>query len=182
MEFKEFSKIKGLIEITPRIFNDDRGFFFESFNEKTFKDKGLDIKFIQDNQSFSIKGVIRGLHFQKSPYGQGKLVRVISGKVLDVVVDIRKGSPTFGSWDSLILEGSRSNMIYVPEGFAHGFSALEDSVVLYKVTSLYNKQSEEGINWADSSLKIDWKVSSPIVSDKDKELKNLEELISLSSI
>lgn len=175
MEFREL-KIKDVLEITPRIFKDDRGFFFESFNEKTFKDAGYDLKFVQDNQSFSIPGVVRGLHFQKPPFAQGKLVRVLKGKILDVVVDLRLGSSTYGHWLSLVLDDERSNMIYVPEGFAHGFAALETSTVLYKCTNIYNKASESGINWADPYLNIDWQVQTPIVSEKDVELKFLKDL------
>lgn len=175
MEFREL-KIKGLFEITPRKFKDDRGFFFESFNEKTFKDAGLDLKFLQDNQSFSIPGVIRGLHFQKPPFEQGKLVRVLKGRILDVAVDIRPGSSTYGQWESLILDDEKSNMIYVPEGFAHGFAVLEESMVLYKCTNIYHKASESGINWADPQLKINWQISDPIVSEKDIELKYLKDL------
>src|ERR1700712_3674193 len=175
MEFREL-KIKGLFEITPRKFKDDRGYFFESFNDKTFKEAGLDLKFLQDNQSFSIPGVIRGWHFQKPPFEQGKLVRVLKGKILDVAVDIRPGSPTYGQGESVILDDEKSNMLYVPEGFAHGFAVLEESMVLYKCTNIYNKASESGINWADPQLKIDWQVENPTVSDKDIELKFLKDL------
>jgi dTDP-4-dehydrorhamnose 3,5-epimerase len=175
MEFRELT-IKGLFEITPKKFKDERGFFFESFNEKTFKEAGLDLKFVQDNQSFSIAGVVRGLHFQKPPFAQGKLVRVLKGKILDVAVDLRPGSATFGRWEALLLDDEKNNMIYVPEGFAHGFAALEVSSVLYKCTNIYNKPSESGIHWADPDLKIDWKVNQPIVSEKDLELKFLKDL------
>jgi dTDP-4-dehydrorhamnose 3,5-epimerase len=179
MEFRE-SYIKDLFEITPKVFGDERGYFLESYNEKAFKDHGITAKFVQDNQSFSVKGVLRGLHFQRPPFAQGKLVRVISGKVLDVAVDLRKDSPTFGKYDSFILDAKKANMVYVPEGFAHGFAALEDCIFAYKCTNLYNKESEGGINWADPSLNIDWGVRNPIVSEKDQVLKFLDELVASS--
>jgi dTDP-4-dehydrorhamnose 3,5-epimerase len=169
MEFKELA-LKGIIEITPRIFEDERGMFFEAFNDKVFKDNGLDVQFVQDNQSFSVKNVVRGLHFQKEPFAQGKLVRVISGKVLDIVVDIRKDSATYGQHLKVILDGKKNNMVYVPGGFAHGFTALEDTVFIYKCTHLYNKSAESGILWSDPQLAIDWEVANPILSEKDKFL------------
>ncbi|WP_028980708.1 dTDP-4-dehydrorhamnose 3,5-epimerase [Sporocytophaga myxococcoides] len=181
MHFRE-SYIKDLFEITPRLFKDDRGFFFESYNTKVFKDNGLDLTFVQDNQSYSIPGVVRGLHFQNAPHAQGKLVRVIKGKILDVAVDIRKDSPTFGKYDTFLLDSEKCNMVYIPEGFAHGFSALEESIVFYKCTDLYHKESESGIIWNDPSLNIDWMVKNPLVSDKDQLLKPLKELFSLSSL
>lgn len=181
MEFKEL-KIAGLYEIIPRIFKDDRGYFFESYSEKAFKENGIDVCFVQDNQSFSIPNVIRGLHFQNAPHAQGKLVRALKGKVLDVAVDLREGSPTFGKYDSVLLEAEKGNMIYVPEGFAHGFAALEESQVLYKCTRLYHKDSEGGIRWDDPSLAIEWGVKDPIVSEKDKALCYLKDLYKVSSL
>lgn len=179
MEFRE-SFIKDLFEITPKIFKDERGWFFESYSAKAFKEHGINATFVQDNQSYSIQGVLRGLHFQRPPFAQGKLVRVVHGKVLDVAVDIRKDSPTFGKYDTFLLTAEKGNMAYLPEGFAHGFVALEPSVFTYKCTNLYNKESEGGINWADPSLNINWGVENPIVSEKDKELKNLDELLASS--
>jgi dTDP-4-dehydrorhamnose 3,5-epimerase len=173
MEFKE-SFIKGLFEIQPRVFEDARGFFFESYNKETFAKNGLDFDFVQDNQSFSVKGVLRGLHFQKAPYAQGKLVRVVSGKVLDVVVDLRRNSPTFGRYEKFVLEAEKNNMVYVPEGFAHGFLTLEDAVFMYKCTNLYNKASESGLIWNDPTLNIDWGISEPNVSEKDLVLPVFE--------
>ncbi|MBX9851283.1 MAG: dTDP-4-dehydrorhamnose 3,5-epimerase [Cytophagaceae bacterium] len=181
MDFKE-SYIKGLFEITPKIFHDERGYFLETYNDKIFRDHGLNMKFVQDNQSFSVKGVLRGLHFQRPPFAQGKLVRVMTGKVLDVAVDLRKDSPTFGKYESVILDSKKSNMLYIPEGFAHGFVALEESIFAYKCTNLYHKESEGGINWADPSLNIDWGIRSPIVSAKDQALKFLDELVASSII
>ena len=179
MQFRKL-RIEGLIEITPRKFNDNRGYFFESYNENTFIQGGLNFKFVQDNQSYSMAGVVRGLHFQKAPFAQGKLVRVLKGRILDVAVDIRPGSPTFGQWESLILDDEKSNMLYIPEGFAHGFSTLEESMVFYKCTNFYDKPSESGLNWADKDLKIDWQIKNPLVSEKDAVLKFLKE-ISLES-
>lgn len=166
MQIRETS-IAGLVEIIPRVFQDDRGFFFESYNEELFKKLGLPTNFVQDNQSFSIKGVVRGLHFQNAPFAQGKLVRVISGRVLDVAVDIRPESPTFGKHEVFELRSDTNNMAYVPEGFAHGFVALEDSVFSYKCTNIYNKGAESGLLWNDPDLGIDWGVENPIVSEKD---------------
>jgi dTDP-4-dehydrorhamnose 3,5-epimerase len=132
-------------------------------------------EFVQDNQSFSYKNVLRGLHFQYEPYSQGKLVRVVTGSVLDVVVDLRKSSPQFGRYFKLVLESSRKNMLYVPPGFAHGFVALEDSIFHYKCTRVYHRESESGILWNDPTLDIDWEVKNPLISAKDKALPSFEE-------
>ncbi|HXA00886.1 MAG TPA: dTDP-4-dehydrorhamnose 3,5-epimerase [Cytophagaceae bacterium] len=175
MEFRQ-SSIKGLVEITPRLFRDERGLFFESYSEKIFRENGIEVPFVQDNQSFSVKNVLRGLHFQNAPYGQGKLVRVIKGRALDIAVDIRKDSPTFGKYESVILDAEKCNMFYVPEGFAHGFLALEETILVYKCTNYYNKGSESGIIWNDPDIKINWGVTSPIVSEKDQELARLKDL------
>ncbi|GAB3940746.1 dTDP-4-dehydrorhamnose 3,5-epimerase [Spirosoma harenae] len=168
--------IAGLIELTPRIFNDERGHFFESYNEPIFASLGLPTEFVQDNQSFSVKGVLRGLHMQKEPFAQGKLVRVISGQVLDVAVDLRPDSKTFGQYETFLLDAKLSNLVYIPEGFAHGFVALEDSIFSYKCTNVYNKTSESGILWNDPDLNIDWGIKDPIVSVKDQELKLLRDI------
>lgn len=175
MQIRETS-IPGLVEIFPRVFEDDRGLFFESYSEGWFKKLGLPTNFVQDNQSFSIKGVVRGLHFQKAPFAQGKLVRVISGRVLDVAVDLRPESPTFGKHEIFELRSDTHNMAYVPEGFAHGFAALEDSIFSYKCTNVYNKDSESGILWSDPDLGIDWGVENPIVSEKDIILPTFKSL------
>ncbi|WP_428658211.1 dTDP-4-dehydrorhamnose 3,5-epimerase [Runella sp.] len=159
--------IEGLLEIVPTVYKDERGSFLESYNQQLFEANNLPTHFVQDNQSFSIKGVVRGLHFQRSPHAQGKLVRVISGRVLDIAVDIRPDSPTFGQYEAVELDSKRNNMFYIPEGFAHGFAALEDSIFSYKCTNLYHKASEGGIIWNDPELNIDWQVSNPIVSEKD---------------
>jgi dTDP-4-dehydrorhamnose 3,5-epimerase len=175
MEVRE-TFIEGLVEIYPRIFKDERGFFFESYNKPAFEKAGIKTAFVQDNQSFSFKGVLRGLHFQKAPFAQAKLVSVISGRVLDVAVDIRKNSPTYGKHFSVILEAEKRNMLLVPEGFAHGFVALEDSIFSYKCSNIYNKESEGGIIWNDKDLNIDWGIANPLVSEKDLILSAFREL------
>jgi len=175
MEFRKTS-IEGLIEIYPKVFGDARGHFFESYREDLFFQNGIPFQFVQDNQSFSTAGVLRGLHFQNSPFAQGKLVRVIIGKVIDVAVDIRPNSPTFGKYEKFVLDANLQNMVYIPEGFAHGFAALEDSIFSYKCTNNYNKASEGGIIWNDSDLNIDWSIEHPNVSEKDLELPNFKDL------
>jgi len=175
MEFRQ-SSIKGLVEIIPRLFRDERGVFFESYTEKLFKENGINAVFVQDNQSFSVKNVLRGLHFQRPPFAQGKLVRVIKGKVLDVAVDIRKDSPTYGQHEAVVLDAEECNMFYVPEGFAHGFLALEETIFVYKCTNYYHKESESGIIWDDPDLKINWGIKNPLISGKDLELGRLRDL------
>lgn len=169
MEFRT-TAIDGLIEIFPRVFKDDRGYFFESYHYEIFKQNGIDEVFVQDNQSFSTAGVLRGLHLQLDPYAQGKLVRVLSGKVLDIAVDVRPNSPTFGQYERFLLTAEQQNMAYIPPGFAHGFVALEASIFSYKCTNYYNKAAESGIIWNDSELNIDWGITQPLVSPKDEEL------------
>lgn len=164
---------QGLFVYEPAVFEDSRGYFFESYNEKVFTDAGINNKWVQDNQSSSTYGVIRGLHYQLPPYAQTKLVRVLKGKILDVVVDIRKGSPTFGKSFSLVLSAKNKKQLLVPAGFAHGFSVLSKKAeVLYKCDGFYHKQSEGGIVYNDAELNIDWRIPAEeaIVSDKDKEL------------
>ncbi len=166
MEIRE-TFIDGLIELYPKIFKDERGFFLETYNKVSFEKAGIRTTFVQDNQSFSTKGVLRGLHYQKAPFAQAKLVSVLFGKVLDVAVDLRKGSPTFGKHFSVLLDAERRNMLLVPEGFAHGFVALEDSMFSYKCSNNYNKEAEAGIIWNDKDLNIDWGFANPLVSEKD---------------
>lgn len=168
------ANLKDVLIIEPPVFEDARGMFFESFNSITWAKHGLPTEFVQDNQSFSLKGVLRGLHFQQGEFAQGKLVRVVTGRVLDVTVDIRPNSPTFGQWEFFELDGKSNKMVYIPEGFAHGFLALEDSIFSYKCTKGYNKASEGGIIWNDPVLKIDWPVESPNVSEKDLILPTFE--------
>ena len=174
----EKTKIDGVLIIEPDVFADDRGYFFESYNQKRYIDAGISTVFVQDNISKSMYGTIRGLHFQIGKSAQGKLCQVLSGKVLDVAVDIRFGSPTFGQYVSVELSDENHKQIWMPVGFAHGFSVLSDSAIFsYKCTSSYNKEDERSILYCDEDLGIDWKVSLKRVSDKDlkaKEFKNLE--------
>jgi dTDP-4-dehydrorhamnose 3,5-epimerase len=174
--------IDGLVEIIPTLYKDDRGWFSEVYREDEFRKHGFNTNFVQDNQSFSKKGVVRGLHFQRPPYSQGKLVCVIAGKVLDVVVDLRPGSSSFGKVHYCTLDADRRNMLFVPEGFAHGFAALEDAVFFYKCTNLHNREHEFGIRWNDPALNIDWVVSNPVLSEKDKNHPTLQELLTKSVI
>jgi len=165
------TKIPDLLILKPNVFNDERGYFFESFNKALFEKNGLNYDFIQDNESKSSRGVIRGLHYQLAPYAQTKLVRVISGKVLDVAVDLREGSPTFGQWHAVELSAENKLQFLVPRGFAHGFVVLEDNTIFaYKCDNLYNKESERGINFNDKKLNIDWgfNLEKAIISIKDK--------------
>tara|TARA_Y100000589_G_C26964575_1_gene552070 strand:+ start:190 stop:732 length:543 start_codon:yes stop_codon:yes gene_type:complete len=161
--------LDGLLVFAPEIYEDDRGYFFESWNKKIFKEFGLNYEFNQDNQSLSKYGVLRGLHFQNPPYAQGKLVRVVKGKVLDVVVDIRSDSSTYGSHYKIELSETNKLIFWIPPGFAHGFITLEnDTIFSYKCTSVYNKQSEQALLWSDKTLNIDWQIKKPIVSQKDQ--------------
>ena len=163
--------IQGPLLIKPRIFHDDRGYFYESYNAPVFNRNGISAVFVQDNQSSSLKNVLRGLHFQAPPLDQGKLVRVVKGAVYDVAVDIRKGSPTYGQHLKVELTEENKYMFWIPPGFAHGFLSLEnDTLFLYKCTNVYDKQSEGGLLWNDPDLNIDWGVSEPLVSEKDMEL------------
>jgi len=160
--------IEGLLVIKPKIFEDDRGHFFEIWSNESFSEQVLDLDFVQDNQSLSSKGVLRGLHFQNPPFAQGKLVRVINGAVLDVVVDIRKESSTYGQHFSIELNAENKFIFWIPPGFAHGFIALEDDAIFaYKCTGVYNSASEEALLWSDKDLNIDWGTINPLVSDKD---------------
>ena len=181
MQLKE-TGIDGLVELVPEVYHDARGWFFEFYKESTLRKLGIERNFLQENLSYSKKGVIRGLHFQLPPFAQAKLATVLSGSVLDVVVDLRQGSKTFGEVYECQLDSKRKNMLLVPEGFAHGFAALEDSVFFYKCSNLFNKPSESGILWNDPKLNIQWPVKDPIVSDKDKLLPTFEELLRNSVI
>lgn len=179
MEIRE-TPLKDVYEIYPQVFRDERGYFLETYKKDSFESRGLETDWIQDNQSFSRAGILRGLHFQQGEFAQAKLARVISGKVLDVCVDLRKGSPTFGKHHSLILDSEQHNMLYIPQGFAHGFAVLEDAVFSYKCSNLYHKNSEGGIIWDDGELNIDWKVANPVLSEKDKLWPGLEEFKKIS--
>ncbi len=179
MQIKE-TKLQDCLVIEPTVFGDDRGYFFESFNQKEFQKKtGILADFIQDNQSMSQRGVLRGLHFQKGEFAQAKLVRVVKGSVLDVAVDIRVNSPTFGKSFTIELSEENKLQLYVPRGFAHGFSVLEDETIFsYKCDNYYNKESEGGIIFNDPDLNIDWKLEEIeiVLSEKDKTLPKFKEL------
>ena len=175
LENKDGIIIEDLFLIEPEIFRDSRGFFYESWNQKKFNNLvGKETKFVQDNKSFSSKGVLRGLHYQKNPFAQGKLVSCDFGEIYDVAVDIRKGSPTFGTWTSAYLTSNNKNQLWIPCGFAHGFLAIADSVqVSYKTTEYWNKDSEITILWNDPYLSIDWPISKVNVNTSDKDLNGL---------
>ena len=169
--------IKGLIVIQPDIFPDERGYFFESFNKQKYHDNGIDLDFVQDNISKSKKGTVRGLHYQIGESAQGKLCTVISGAVLDIAVDIRFGSPTFGKYFSCELNDESKLQFWIPPGFAHGFSVLSDEAIFsYKCTALYDRSSERSILFNDPDLKIDWRMANPIVSEKDLQAKKFSEI------
>lgn len=162
---------RGLAVLEPKVFGDARGYFLESFNARVLGQLGFDAGFVQDNQSFSTAGVLRGLHYQNAPYAQTKLVRVLAGRILDVVVDLRREEPTFGKWYSVELSSENKKQLYVPKGFAHGFAVLSETAeILYKCDNYYNKESEGGLYYDDPALNIDWGVSKDqvILSDKDK--------------
>lgn len=170
--------IPGLIVIEPRVFSDERGYFFESYNEEKFQSQGIVTRFIQDNESKSARGTIRGLHYQLNPMAQSKLVRVIEGEVYDVAVDLRKGSPTFGQWHGEILSAENKKQFFIPKGFAHGFSVLSETAIFsYKCDQFYRPEFERGILYNDASLNIDWKVPAgqQIVSAKDQLQKPFSE-------
>jgi len=175
-EFKKAS-LEGIILIQPRRFSDTRGSFEECYHLRDFAAHSIPDAFVQDNTSFSIKNTIRGQHFQKAPHGQAKLVKVLAGRVLDVAVDIREKSNTYGQHIAVEISSDTGNMIYIPEGFAHGFSVLSDSAIVhYKTTSYYHPDSEAGVSYQDPELGIDWKITDPFVSPKDSELPLLREL------
>ena len=170
--------IPGLLIIEPRVFEDNRGCFFELFNDVNYQKNGIETGFIQDNVSYSVKNTIRGLHYQLAPYAQAKLVQVLKGRVLDVALDLRENSPTYGQHYAIELSGENKLQLYVPKGFAHGFKALSDEVVFfYKCNAPYNKDAERGINFNDTDLGIDWKtaISETIVSPKDEVLPSFSE-------
>lgn len=173
--------LKDCFIIKPKVFKDSRGEFFEAFNQKLFQEKtGLDVNFVQDNQSISLKGVVRGLHIQKGEHAQAKLVRVIQGRVLDVVVDVREKSDTFGKAFSIELSSENQLQLFIPKGFLHGFSVLEDNTILtYKCDNYYNMESEDGVIYNDAILNIDWKIEEEklIISEKDKKLREFHKFI-----
>ena len=179
-EFKK-TDIPEVVFIKPKVFGDDRGFFMETYKKSEFERFGIDTDFVQDNHSKSAKGVLRGLHYQKKSFAQGKLVRCIKGKIFDVAVDLRNGSPTFGKWVGYELSGENKYMLWVPKGFAHGFLALSEEVeIIYKVSGgEYNPESDAGIIWNDPDISIDWPledIDEVLLSDKDKKLPKLRDL------
>jgi dTDP-4-dehydrorhamnose 3,5-epimerase len=169
-------RIPDLILIEPKVFQDKRGFFMESYKYSEFKKAGIKDYFVQDNHSYSRKGVIRGLHYQNPPRAQGKLIKVITGEIFDVAVDIRKGSPTYGKWEAVILSAENKKMLYIPPGFAHGFCTLSEfAEVLYKSTDEYAPECEAGIIWNDPDININWPIKNPILSEKDLLLPSLKD-------
>ncbi len=176
MQVEKFD-IQGPLLLTPAVFNDERGYFFESFSKIKLNDLGIALDFVQDNQSLSQIGAVRGLHFQSPPYDQGKLVRVTQGKVIDIIVDIRKSSPTYGKSIAVELSAQNFKQFWVPPGFAHGFSVLEDNTIFqYKCTNYYHKASEGGIRYNDPDLNLNWQIEKPVVSEKDLLLPFLKDL------
>ena len=172
------TSIKGLVIIQPKVYSDKRGYFMESFKEDFISENFPNIHFIQDNESKSSYGVLRGLHYQKAPFEQSKLVRVVEGEVLDVAVDLRKGSESFGKHESVLLSSQNKRQLFIPKGFAHGFVVLsKQAIFIYKVDNPYSKESESGILFSDPSLNIDWKIREDelIISEKDKQLKTLND-------
>ena len=173
------TELDGCLIIENTVFNDNRGYFFESFSERDFKREVADVDFVQDNESKSSYGVVRGLHFQKPPYAQAKLVRVIKGRVLDVAVDLRKGSPTYGKYEAVELSEDNHRQFFIPRGFAHGFCVLSDEVIFqYKCDNFYAPQREGAVRWDDADLAVDWKIPAEdvILSDKDRNHPGLREL------
>ncbi len=169
---------KDLLVIQPNVFGDSRGYFMESFNEARFRvETGINATFVQDNESLSSKGVLRGLHFQSPPKSQAKLVRVINGSVLDVVVDLRRSQPTYGQHFKIVLTAENKTQLFVPEGFAHGFVVLEDNTLFsYKCTNYYSPEHDRCLRWNDPALNIDWEIENPLLSDKDKSSPFLKDL------
>jgi dTDP-4-dehydrorhamnose 3,5-epimerase len=174
------TKLEGVVIIEPQVFFDDRGYFFESFSQQRFNEQVAPITFVQDNESKSSYGVLRGLHFQKPPFAQSKLVRVVKGKVLDVAVDLRKGSPTFGQYKSVVLSEENKRQFFIPQGFAHGFAVLsEEAIFQYKCDNYYAPQSEGSVRWNDPTIAIDWQLPEKdiILSAKDEKAPLLSQLI-----
>ena len=170
------TRLEGLILLAPTVFRDPRGFFFESYRADRYLSAGIPVQFVQDNHSRSLAGTVRGLHFQQSP-GQAKLVRVARGRAWDVIVDIRRGSPTFGEWEGFELDDEQHHQLYIPVGFAHGFCALSDVVdLVYKVGSYYDLSTERGIAWDDPDIGIEWPIAHPVLSERDRHLPRFTEV------
>jgi len=171
--------IDGLLIFSPIVIKDNRGYFFENFRSSWLEERGIKARFVQDNESKSDKNVLRGLHLQAPPYAQAKLLRVVRGSIYDVAVDLRKNSLTFGQYYGIELNEKNKTMLYIPEGFGHGFCCLEDqSIVQYKCSNYYNKASEIGVAWNDPEIQIEWPTKSPLISEKDEVLPNLSDFIS----
>lgn len=177
MEFQK-TNLQDAILIKPKFFKDERGFFVESYSKKVFQENGIDIEFVQDNHSLSVeKGILRGLHFQNKPHSQAKLVRVVKGKVYDVIVDLRENSATYKKWQSFELSEENGMMLLIPKGFAHAFCTLEENTeFMYKTDDFYALECDSGIAWNDPDLNIDWPIENPILSEKDEQLKQLKDL------
>ena len=177
-EFEE-QRIKDIVLIKPKVFGDNRGFFMETYKKSDFCANGIDVEFNQDNHSKSTKGVLRGLHYQKAPFGQTKLVRCVKGRIYDVAVDIRRNSPTFGKYIKVELTEENKHMLYIPESFAHGFVTLSDEAeLIYKASGEYNPEAEGGVLWSDEDINIDWGIDfEPILSEKDKIQPKLKEIL-----
>lgn len=170
------TRLEGVVLLEPEKFGDHRGFFFESFQKKRYAEAGIDVEFVQDNISFSVRHTLRGLHFQ-NPHGQAKLVQSLEGEIFDVAVDIRAGSPTFGQWTGSVLSSENRRQLYVPEGFAHGFCVLSDSALfMYKCSDYYAPRAEGGIYWDDPEIGIEWPVRTPILSGRDQTFKPLNQI------
>ncbi len=170
------TSLKGVLLIEPSVFEDKRGFFMESYQQKKYMDSGIESNFIQDNLSCSVRGTLRGLHYQL-PHAQAKLVQVIKGEIFDVTVDIRSGSPTFAKWAGVHLSGENRRQLYIPEGFAHGFCVLSETAIFtYKCSDFYSPDSERGILWSDPDIGVDWPVENPVLSDKDSKYVFLKDL------
>ena len=176
-EFKKMN-IQDVILVIPKVFDDERGFFLEGYKKSEFKNNGIDVEFNQDNHSKSTKGVLRGLHYQAAPKAQAKLVRCISGEIFDVAVDIRKNSPTFGKWTGAKLSAENKNMLFIPEGFAHGFVVLSDTAeLLYKASNEFSKEHDRGVLWNDPDINIEWGIDfTPLLSEKDKKQPRLKDI------
>jgi dTDP-4-dehydrorhamnose 3,5-epimerase len=168
--------LQGVLLIEPTVFEDKRGYFMETYQKKTYREVGIDSDFVQDNLSFSVRGTLRGLHYQL-PYAQAKLVQVITGEIFDVTVDIRRDSPTFGRWTGVRLSDKDKRQIYIPEGFAHGFCVLSETAIFtYKCSDFYSPDSERGVLWSDPDIGVDWPVENPVLSEKDRNYDYLKDI------
>jgi dTDP-4-dehydrorhamnose 3,5-epimerase len=177
MIFQELD-IEGLMLVKPKVFQDERGFFLERYNQRVFQEHGIDIEFVQDNHSQSSKHILRGLHFQTSPFAQDKLVWVTRGEVFDVAVDLRRNSPSFGKWQGIVLSEENKHMLLIPKGFAHGFLTLSEKAdFFYKTSNFYSKEHDCGLFWNDAEIGIEWPINSPILSEKDQRQPGLTELL-----